>query len=151
MGASVLVVDDLPEICGFFRGLMRQLKGFDVDLVTETDPVRAMALLGERRFDLVVSDFRMGAHDGAEVLARAHATNPTGVRVLMTGYNEVPTPLSRLQGARVDAYLQKPLRTQDLLLLLLHLVQRDLSTLDACRRNARELESLAQREEMMRV
>jgi DNA-binding NtrC family response regulator len=151
VAASVLVVDDLPEICGFFRGLVRQLKGLDVDLVTETNPARALALLDERRFDLVVSDFRMTEHDGADVLTRAHATNPTGIRVLMTGYNEVPTPLSRLRTARVDAYLQKPLRTQDLLLLILHLVQRDASTLDACRRNARELESLAQREEMMRV
>jgi DNA-binding NtrC family response regulator len=144
---EILVVDDLPEIGQFFTGLLRHLKGFDIKLTTETDPERAIRLLGERRFDLVVSDFRMKTRDGVDVLEAALASNPAAGRILMTGYNEIPTPMLRIRRARIDAYIQKPLRAQDLLLLLFNFLQNDPETLDRCRRAAREVETLGTREE----
>lgn len=143
----VLVVDDLPEIGDFFVRLMRHLKGFDIDLTTETDPERAIELLREKRFDLVVSDFRMKGHDGVDVLEAALASNPGAGRILMTGYNEIPAPVSRIRRARVDAYVQKPLRAQDLLLLIFNFLHHDPEAMEVCRRAAREMEDLGARED----
>lgn len=143
----VLVVDDLREIADFFDALSRRMAGHGVALTTETDSAKALEMLRRDRYDLVVSDFRMRDVDGVEVLKAAHAANPAGHRVLMTGYNEIPTPIARIREARVDAYLQKPLRSQDLMLLMLDLLNENEAVLDVCRQRARELESVGAREE----
>lgn len=144
---SVLVVDDLHEIAEFFTILARRMAGHGVRLRTETDPAKALGLLKQDSFDLVVSDFRMPGVDGVEVLKAAHASNPAGRRILMTGYNDIPTPISRIREARIDAYLQKPLRSQDLMLLMLDLLNENESVLATCRQRAREMERLGAREE----
>ena len=143
----MLVVDDLPEICAFFRDVRRRIRTVDVDLVTETNSQRAIDLLGEARFDLVVSDFRMREAHGIDVLRTARRANPTGYRVLMTGYNEVPAPMAHIRDAAVDAYIQKPLDTQDLILTLLSFLRGDASSIGEFREHARELERVACQED----
>ena len=147
---QVLVVDDLPEITEFFGALVRRIRGQQVHLTTEVDSARALELVRGRAFDLVVSDFRMRQVDGVEVLRAAFERNPDGGRVLMTGYNEIPTSIERIRQAHVDAYVQKPLRSQDLLLLMLDFLNGNASAIQAHRGQARELEALGEREEAFR-
>lgn len=144
---EVLVVDDLPEIGDFFKALIRRLREFDIHLITEVNSARALEMVRETPFDLVVSDFRMRQVDGVEVLRAAHERNPKGLRILMTGYNEIPTSMDRIRMAHVDAYIQKPLKSQDLLLLIFDFLNGNAEAIDACRRYAREMESLGAREE----
>lgn len=144
---EILVVDDLPEICDFFTALLRRLRDFDVRLTTETNSAAALDLVRERAFDLVVSDFRMKQVDGIEVLTAARHRNPSGRRILMTGYNEIPTSVDRIREADVDAYIQKPLRSQDLLLLVVDFLNGSERAIEACRAHARELEAVGLREE----
>lgn len=139
---EILVVDDMPEICEFFSALLRRARNLDVRVTTEVNSARAVALLQTRPFDLVVSDFRMREADGLDVLTTARRSNPGGLRVLMTGYNEIPATGERIREANVDAYLQKPLRSQDLLLLILELMNGNSQVLDSCRSQAREMEDL---------
>lgn len=142
--ARILVVDDVPEICQIFRDLRSRIREPGLQLLTEVNSQRAHDLLARERFDVVVSDYRMREVDGVEVLKAARATNPAGYRVLMTGYNEIPTTLERVREAGVDAYVQKPLRAQELLLLLLGFLHRDPRHVEECRAHAREIEALAQ-------
>lgn len=143
----MLVVDDLPEICAFFRDVRRRIRTVDVDLVTETNSQRAIDQLRMGRFDLVVSDFRMREAHGIDVLRTARQANPVGHRILMTGYNEVPAPMDHIRDAAVDAYIQKPLDTQDLLLTLLSFLRGDASAIADFREHARELERVASQED----
>jgi two-component system response regulator HydG len=147
---QILVVDDLPEIGDFFRALMRRMKDFDIQITTEVNSQRALELVEERTFDLVISDFRMRQVDGIEVLSAARKKNPDGLRVLMTGYNEIPTSMERIRGAKIDAYVQKPLRSQDVLLLIFDLLSGNAVALERCRADARELEVMGSREESLR-
>lgn len=142
-----LVVDDVPEICGMYQSIFKRIRGLDVELTIETDPAAAIERLREGTFDVVVSDFRMKGGDGIDVLTAARSANPQGRRVLMTGYNEVPTSIERIRSARVDAYLQKPLKTQDLLILVGHLLKNDPEALAPYREHAGEIEQVALREE----
>lgn len=143
----VLVVDDVPEICDLFRRIARRIRTHDVQLVTEVNSARAKALLQREPFDLVVSDFRMREVDGIEVLSTARQANPGGRRVLITGYNELPAPLAHIREAEVDAYLQKPLEDQDLVVLLGGLLAGDAALLEETRGHARALEKAAEDEE----
>jgi DNA-binding NtrC family response regulator len=141
----VLVVDDLPEILDLFKGLARRVRAVPIDLVTEVNSQKAKEMAAREPFDLVISDFRMRQVDGVEVLQAARDRNPDGFRVLMTGYNEVPTDIGRIQRARIDAYVQKPLRSADLLQLMLDLLQRNAAAIATCRARAKEMEDAAVR------
>lgn len=143
----VLVVDDLQEITQFFAALARRMAPHGVEVETETDPRKALERIRSNGYALVVSDFRMREVDGLDVLKAAGEANPRGHRILMTGYNEIPAPMARIQEAQVDAYVQKPLRAQDLMLLILDFVHGNESTIAACRAKAREIELLGEREE----
>lgn len=144
---EVLVVDDLPEIGDFFKALIRRLREFDIHLCTEVNSARALEMVRSRPFDLVVSDFRMRQVDGVEVLRAAYEKNPRGCRILMTGYNEIPTSMERIREAYIDAYIQKPLKSQDLLLLIFDFLSGNKEAIEASRRYAREMEAMGAREE----
>ena len=146
LAREVLVVDDLPEIGDFFRALMRRMHEFDIHLTTEANSEKALDLVNKNGYDLIISDFRMRQVDGIEVLTAARGHNPDGLRVLMTGYNEIPTSMDRIRQARIDAYVQKPLRSQDILLLIFDFLNGNRSAIDACRREARELEAMGSHE-----
>lgn len=139
----VLVVDDIPSITTFFRSVLARVSTPRIEVTVETDARAALERLSHEQFDVVVSDFRMPGADGAEVLAAAHRSHPRGHRIMMTGYNEIPTGVARLRAASVDAYLQKPLRTQDVLLLLCDFLDDFPQSIEACRRHARDLEAMA--------
>lgn len=143
---ELLVVDDVPEIGDLFRGVHRRLKTVASRLTVEHDARRAVALVRARRFDVVLSDFRMEGADGIEVLRAARAANPAGRRALVTGYNEVPADLARILDASVDAYVEKPLDVQDTLLLLADLLAGDAARLAPYRAHARAVEAAALRD-----
>lgn len=148
---EILVVDDLAEIGDFFRALMRRMKEFDIHLTTETDSERALDLVRANQYDLIISDFRMRQVDGVEVLSGARRAHPDGLRVLMTGYNEIPTSMERIRQAGIDAYVQKPLRSQDILLLIFDFLNRNAEALDVHRREARDLERMGAGEERQAI
>lgn len=136
----VLVVDDVPEICHLFESALRRVRPLNVELVTESVARRAIERVRNEKFDVVISDYRMQDADGVSVLTESRATNPGGIRVLMTGYNEIPTSASRLREAGIDAYLQKPLVVQELVLMVIGFLQRGETFLRDSQRLAREFE-----------
>ncbi len=78
----VLVVDDDPSILRVLGALIPTC-GSVVDLAS--DGTQAIGLLEERSYDLVISDLRMGAVDGLQVLAAAKNLHPRATRLLMSG------------------------------------------------------------------
>lgn len=114
----LLVVDDLPDVLDLLRGMARRIPGTRVQVVTALSGQRAMDLLRRERFDVVLSDQRMGPVDGLSVLAAARRVDPECRRILMTGYHDVPVPLDHVNEAAVDAYLAKPFRAQETIHLL---------------------------------
>ncbi len=147
---EVLVVDDLPEIGDFFRALLRRMHEFDIKLTTEANSEKALDLVKSNEYDLIISDFRMRQVDGIEVLSAARTYHSDGLRVLMTGYNEIPTSMDRIREAHIDAYVQKPLRSQDILLLIFDFLNGNRNAIDACRQEARELETMGSHENTAR-
>ena len=70
MPPSVLVVDDEADIAGLLRLL---LEGAGYQVAVAGDGRAALRLLGESRFDLVLSDVMMPFLDGAELAATMRA------------------------------------------------------------------------------
>lgn len=84
--ASILMVEDNPEVAEVARGLLEQL-GAQVRVATSA--AEALAVLEEQTFDLVFSDIVMaGDMDGLGLARRLRSTRPELPILLATGYSE---------------------------------------------------------------
>ncbi len=107
---KILVVDDEPEALENCRRILRRLR---FDCVTESDPRRALALLERERPELVLTDLRMPALDGLDVLTAAKRLDPRVQVVLMTAYATVQTAVSSMREGAFD-FLTKPFSSTEL-------------------------------------
>ncbi len=80
---SVLVVDD-DDQCR--RVLLNYLELIRCASRGAADGPEALGILGQERFDLVVSDIKMNGMDGVELMREAHRTYPQIPFIIMTGY-----------------------------------------------------------------
>ncbi len=111
--ARLLVVDDEVEIADLMRAF---LEGAGYEVATAESGEVALALLGEARFDAVVSDLRMPDLDGAGLYRRLRADWPQLARRLMfvTGDTLSPGARSFLEETGCPC-LDKPFTKADLL------------------------------------
>lgn len=111
--ARVLVVDDEAEIAELVRAMLESA-GYEV--ATAESGAVALELLGEARFDAIVSDLRMPDMDGATLWREVGAKHPALARrmLFVTGDTLSPDARAFLESARCPA-LDKPFAKGDLL------------------------------------
>jgi DNA-binding NtrC family response regulator len=117
--ASILVVDDEPNIVKTVRGALR-VEGYDTDSAENgTDGLEKLA---SRAFDLALLDVKLPGLDGLEVLRRARAQGVDTPVVVMSGHGTIETAV---QATRLGAqdFLEKPLSTEKLLLTVANLLE----------------------------
>ena len=102
---SILVVDDDAA----HRMMLRTLLGGWGYAVTEADDGgRAVDLVRQRAFDLILMDIRMLKVSGIEALSGIKTINPAIPVILMTAYSSVETAVEAIRKGAYD-YLTKPL------------------------------------------
>jgi len=112
---NILVVDDERGLCAGVQEALRR-EGYAVDAAN--DARRALALLGERLYNLVLTDVRMPDLSGLELLREARQTSRDTLFILMTAYGTVPNAVEAMKEGAYD-YLTKPLDMQRLRALVL--------------------------------
>lgn len=112
MAASVLVVDDEPNIVLSLEFLMRQA-GFDVRIARDGDA--ALAAVAERTPDLVLLDLMIPGRDGYEV-CQAIRANPgcAGTKIVMLTARSREVEREKGLALGADDYVTKPFSTRDL-------------------------------------
>lgn len=104
MSERILFVDDEPNV---LAGYQRQLrKQFELDVATSGE--QGLAAVRAGSFAVIVSDMRMPGMNGAQFLARVRETAPDSVRMLLTGYADVPTALRAVNEGHIFRFLTKP-------------------------------------------
>lgn len=101
--ARVLVVDDKESFLALFRRILPK----DLEVVTASDGLRALELLAQERFDVVVSDIRMPGADGMALLKRIRDSGVSVDVILMTAYGTVADAVRAMKYGAAD-YLTKP-------------------------------------------
>lgn len=107
----ILVVDDEPDMLDFIERVTR--RRFDVTRCPNGED--ALALLAEREFDVLITDHKMPRMTGLELLERLADRYPTMVRVLLSGYTDVPEVHRAGASGRVHHYVLKPVDSRALL------------------------------------
>ena len=111
---TILVVDDDKSILRTFTRIL-QKSGYEIE-VAETGK-EAMEKAANRHFDLALVDIRLPDMDGTDLLAKLKKQLQHTVKIMITGFPSLETGVKALdEGA--DAYLVKPVKPQELLLLL---------------------------------
>jgi len=110
----VLVVDDESEMASMIADGLTD-RGYASSACSSG--AEAVARLDTEDFDAVVTDLRMGAVDGMQVLAASRRAAPERPVILMTAYSAVETAVEAIrQGAQ--HYLTKPFKVDELALFL---------------------------------
>ena len=111
---TILVVDDDKSILRTFTHIL-QKSGYEID-VAETGK-EAMEKAENSHFDLALVDVRLPDMDGTDLLAKLKKQFQHTVKIMITGFPSLETGVKALdEGA--DAYLVKPVKPQELLMLL---------------------------------
>jgi DNA-binding response OmpR family regulator len=111
---SILVIDDDKSILRTFTRIL-QKTGCDID-VAETGK-EAIEKAAKRHYDLALVDVRLPDMDGTDLLAKMKDTMRDTVKIVITGFPSMEVGVRALdEGA--DAYLVKPVKPEDLLMLI---------------------------------
>lgn len=116
---SILVVDDELLI----RDLLYDFfcsQGWKIS-VTESGP-KALSLLSENDYDLVLTDLKMPVMDGLTLAAEVRSINPKLPVVLMTGYPSVESAVAALR-AKVADYITKPFNIHQLFKIIKEILE----------------------------
>ncbi len=108
---SILVVDDEVRQREIYRDILQD-EGYDA--VTAPSGESALKFLGQKRFDLVLTDLNLTGMTGVQLLAEVVQADPTVAVILITGYPSIPSAIEATKKG-VYAYLEKPVDRDKLL------------------------------------
>ncbi|MGE4553995.1 MAG: sigma-54-dependent transcriptional regulator, partial [Desulfovibrionaceae bacterium] len=129
-GRRILVVDD-EQITRENLAYVLGKEGYEVRTVDSG--AAAVEALREEAWDLVLTDLRLGAVDGMEVLGQARALQPDAEVIMFTGYATVATAVEAMKLGAYH-YLPKPFKIDELRVLARKALEKG-----ALRREVREL------------
>ena len=111
---TILIVDDDKSILRTFTRIL-QKSGYEIE--TAETGKEAIEKTEDQHFDLALVDIRLPDMEGTDLLAKLKKQLQQTVKIMITGFPSLETGVKALdEGA--DAYLVKPVKPQELLLLL---------------------------------
>lgn len=111
---TILVVDDDKSILRTFTRIL-QKNGYKID--TAETGKEAMEKAENKHYELALVDIRLPDMDGTELLAKIKMQLQDTIKIMITGFPSLENGVKALdEGA--DAYLVKPVKPEDLLMLI---------------------------------
>lgn len=111
MKGSILVVDDDRVLRSTLEKILKQQSN---QVATADDGEAALRILKKRSFDLVITDLRMGAVGGMEVLEYIKSHRFATEVIVLTGFGSLETAVEAIKIGAFD-YLSKPVEPEKLL------------------------------------
>jgi len=104
MSEKVLIVDDEKE---FIDALGERMESRGMDVSTTTSPNKAISMVENKNFDVVVLDLQMPEMDGLETLKIMKKKRPEIQVILLTGHATVNKGIEAMKLGAMDL-LEKP-------------------------------------------
>lgn len=106
----ILLVEDEVHVAQALQVILREA-GYQV--MWAVTGQRALELLAQTSFDLLLADLYLPDIDGLEVVRQARAQCPPVPVIVMTGYSSLSTAIAALRLGTAD-YLEKPFTEQEI-------------------------------------
>lgn len=111
---TILVVDDDKSILRTFTCIL-QKNGYKIDTAETGKEAREKAL--KKHYDLALVDIRLPDMEGTDLLAKMKEQMKSTIKIMITGFPSLESGVKALdEGA--DAYLVKPVKPEELLMLI---------------------------------
>src|SRR5262249_52347902 len=144
---SVLVVDDDPAVGKVLGALLAQA-GLESQHVA--DGQQALAALAVRPFEAVITDLRMPAMDGMQLLARISSGWPDIPVIMITAHGTIPLAVGAMKAGPVDFGL-KPFDREEILFTVRKALAATQSSAAAAPRSAAPTRFVGDSEAMRQV
>ncbi len=109
----LLIVEDKDSMLR----LLERIFSETYEVATAADGLRALLVLGEQPFDVVLTDIKMPGADGFEVLRTVKRRWPDTEVVMITAHGSVPAAVEAIREGAYD-YVQKPFDPDDVALVV---------------------------------
>lgn len=101
--STILIIDDDDQI----RGLLTRLLATENECTAVDSAERALALVDEHRFDLIISDINMPGISGLELVPTILRKNADAVVIMLSGQQTINYAIEALRAGAFD-YITKP-------------------------------------------
>jgi DNA-binding NtrC family response regulator len=108
---KVLIVDDELD---FLETIVKRLQVRNIEASGVDSGPKALELLNEQDFDVVILDVKMPGMDGIETLVEMKKKKPLTEVIMLTGHASVESGIQGMQLGAFD-YLMKPIALDELL------------------------------------
>jgi DNA-binding NtrC family response regulator len=112
--ARILVIDDEESIR---RSISMTLESAGYNVDAAENGKQAIEKAGANFYNLALIDIRLPDMEGTELLTALTETTPKMVKIILTGYPALENAVKAINKG-VDAYLIKPVKTDELLKLI---------------------------------
>jgi len=111
---KILVIDDDKSVLRTFTLILKK-DNYEVDIAETGKEALEKAEVG--KYDATLIDVRLPDMDGTNLLPKLQKSLPDAVKIIITGFPTLETGIKSLD-VGADAYLVKPIRPEDLLILI---------------------------------
>ena len=118
---TILVVDDEPVVLSALKQTLER-EGFHV--VACASPLKALSILHERDFSVIISDQRMPEMLGLDFLIESRTIRPNASRILVTAVLALPTIVDAINKGEIFRFVAKPWLREELIATVRNAVQR---------------------------
>jgi response regulator RpfG family c-di-GMP phosphodiesterase len=118
---TILIVDDEAVVLSALKETLERA-GFPV--VACNSPLKALAILAERDFAVIISDQRMPEMLGLDFLVESRRIRPFASRILITAVLALPTIVDAINKGEIFRFVAKPWLREELLATVRNAVQR---------------------------
>lgn len=129
---SILAVDDDVNMLAMLEKFLKRA-GYTIE--TTSDSLKAMSLVDEKNYDIVITDIQMPRATGMDLLKRIRELQKDTMVVMITAFGSVDSAVNAMKAGAYD-YVSKPFNINEILALLERATQQ--------RRLQREVELLRQ-------
>ena len=120
MKPRLLIVDDEPDMLDFLERVFRG--AYAVTRASSAE--EALDELGRHKFALVITDQKMPHITGVELLERIGERYPALVKVLLSGFTEVPEIQRAVERGGIHNYVVKPVDSEKLRAAVAEAIER---------------------------
>lgn len=107
---EILVLDDEPIVGSRIKPSLEKA-GYKVEVMTNSQA--AMERIRQKRFDIIVTDFKMSRISGLDLLRAQKELWPETEVIIITGYATLETARQAIQSGGYD-FMAKPFRLREL-------------------------------------
>jgi response regulator RpfG family c-di-GMP phosphodiesterase len=123
---SLLIVDDDPTVLSALKGTLEREQH---SVIACASPIRALKLLTERNFAVIISDYRMPEMSGLDFLVESRKLQPDCSRILITALVSLPTVIDAFNRGEIYRFVAKPWLREEFIATVHNAVQRHRLTL----------------------